>query len=442
MGYEKQIWQDGVTPLDAQHMNHMEEGIEAALPTKETAYEMEISGELTPETITWSGEGWTETADGFAHTVGQTAPLEIDLPFATGTDLYQVAFHIASPTDTSSPDASVAVYPSIGDSDPFALYDGSTGNMTWVRYIRSVSDGKLIFQPCDPMLPTDANGQFDGVISNISVKRITSIRETYLVVYDANGAANIEMRQTPAERYNVYIGKDSGKSDVNAKGNVSVGALALSEATSGFWNVALGDRALEKTTVGSRNIAIGHIALQECTSGDRNVAIGSFALCRNHGFRNIAIGADAAWYNTTGYNNIAIGVTALGSNTTGADNIAIGSRAHNGMNGSYGNVVIGASAGGKNGDNNVVIGKEAFTGNGGGSRHIAIGYRAGKLPQTMSDTIAIGAYATPTKTGQTVIGGNRTVETVVVGDFIVRGTDGVSRKVIFNQDGTCRWEAV
>lgn len=30
MEYTKQIWQDGVTPLDAQHMNYMEEGIAAA----------------------------------------------------------------------------------------------------------------------------------------------------------------------------------------------------------------------------------------------------------------------------------------------------------------------------------------------------------------------------------------------------------------------------
>lgn len=27
MAYEKQTWVDGVTPLDAEHLNHMEQGI-------------------------------------------------------------------------------------------------------------------------------------------------------------------------------------------------------------------------------------------------------------------------------------------------------------------------------------------------------------------------------------------------------------------------------
>lgn len=30
MAYEKQTWVDGVTPLDAEHLNHMEEGISQA----------------------------------------------------------------------------------------------------------------------------------------------------------------------------------------------------------------------------------------------------------------------------------------------------------------------------------------------------------------------------------------------------------------------------
>lgn len=30
MSYEKQVWTDGVSPLDAERMNHMEQGIATA----------------------------------------------------------------------------------------------------------------------------------------------------------------------------------------------------------------------------------------------------------------------------------------------------------------------------------------------------------------------------------------------------------------------------
>lgn len=61
MEYTKQIWQDGVTPLDAQHMNYMEDGIVAAnqLAESNTAGIERLSEEsdgLADELMSCSGE--------------------------------------------------------------------------------------------------------------------------------------------------------------------------------------------------------------------------------------------------------------------------------------------------------------------------------------------------------------------------------------------------
>jgi hypothetical protein len=380
-----------------------------------------------------------------------------------GEDLYMVLFNIESATNTSSPDASVAIYPSIGGSDAFALYDGNTGTRTYEKILKSVSGNSLVFQPCNPKMPTDTtNGSFDGTISNISVRKVLSVREANIVLYDENGNATIEMRQTPAARYNFYMGLNSGKNDVTGKGNVAIGKDTLPDNTSGFWNVALGQGALKANTVGSRNIAIGRVAMQENTSGDRNVAIGTFALCRSHGFRNIAIGADAAWNIAEGNDNIAIGVQAMESCTAGDKNTVIGSNAvysaetntkesvavgYNALHdAAYMDkcVAIGSGAGEKiaGAESLVAIGYKAFGNATRASRSVAIGDHAGAHSGTLNDVICIGNYSTATKAGQTVIGGARTVETIVKGDFIVLGTDGIKRQIVFNEDGTCSWTAV
>lgn len=446
----KELWVETDPTLTGDGAPADAAAVGAALDKKmdsgERAYALELSEELLSDSPAWSGDGWTQNADGsYTHTVGQTAPLTLALNTQTGEDFYLISFAVVSETDTDAPDASVAVYPSVGGSDAFAIYDGNTGTRTYEKIVRSVADGNLVFQPCDPMMPTDTtNGSFDGTVSNISLRRVLSVREANIVLYDENGNATIEMRQTPTARYNFYMGLGSGKHDVTGKGNVAIGKDSLSDNTSGFWNVALGQNALKANTVGSRNIAIGRVALAENTSGDRNIAIGTFALCRSHGFRNIAIGADAAWYIADGNDNIAIGTQAMESCTTGDNNTVIGSNAVYDADYLDMSVVIGSTAGEKivGGESVVAIGYNAFGRTERASRSIAIGDHAGNHTGSFNDVICIGNYSTAYKSGQTFIGGARTVETVVKGDFFVLGTDGVKRQIVFNEDGTCSWTAV
>ena len=47
MAYEKQTWVDGVTPLDAEHLNHMEQGISTAGADGKSAYAYAVEGGYT-----------------------------------------------------------------------------------------------------------------------------------------------------------------------------------------------------------------------------------------------------------------------------------------------------------------------------------------------------------------------------------------------------------
>lgn len=58
----------------------------------------------------------------------------------------------------------------------------------------------------------------------------------------------------------------------------------------------------------------------------------------------------------------------------------------------------------------------------------------------LSNSITIGN--TKAINNQTTIGNNNINSTVIYGDLIVVGTDGIKRKIKFNDDNTCSWEVV
>ena len=75
-----------------------------------------------------------------------------------------------------------------------------------------------------------------------------------------------------------------------------------------------------------------------------------------------------------------------------------------------------------------------------GSRNVIIGYGVNLDAGSRSNCVLIGNGATSTKNGQVVLGNNTdTIETVLNGDVVVRGTDGIKRRIVFGADGVCRW---
>lgn len=355
------------------------------------------------------GAGWSGSlATGFTHTSGNTEPLTFAVGAADGES------YILEGTKPSTA-LERAILLSLGDSHESDPYDGSA-NLLWG--LTCVGDnGALKITP--------ANG-FAGTLSNLTFRKVTE---------DGENEVTIELG-------------DIQHTD-------------MPNHLSGFWNIAMGEGALESSVNGTRNIAIGRYAERALKTGGRNIAIGTFSMSQmESGDNNLGIGADSFFtvkkardcivigktamaYGAEYSDNIAIGNSAMyggnGNSTTSKQNIALGNQAGY-YGGGTGNVYIGTQAGYKNGNNlNTFIGQQAgkeATGYG----CTAIGNQA--TTNTHSQSTAIGQGASTTKSKQVVIGADYVVETRVFGDFIVVGTDGVKRQIVFNEDGTCTWTEV
>ena len=158
--------------------------------------------------------------------------------------------------------------------------------------------------------------------------------------------------------------------------------------------------------------------------------------------------ATDAFGNDISRNNVRFGFNAL-RDTSSEDmtwNTAVGQAAGYQCVGQS-NTMIGANAGYniKGGKCNTLVGYNA-RGNEAGVMNTAVGFDTA-LADGASCSIAIGYQAKATKSNQVVLGkkdgswGSIT-ETLLAGDTIVRCNDGVSRKIVFNEDGTCTWVAV
>lgn len=369
---------------------------------------------LTDSTPVVLGANWSGSlVEGFTHTVGSIEPLTLQVPTEEGA-----AYYINWET-TGNYEA--ALFVSIGSTPGVDTYKGADMPSTAI-----VSDGGyLIFTP---------ESKYAQGIQNISIRKIGD-GETIIT-----------------------------KEVLNFDSNTMEGNIV------GFWNVAIGRRAMMSNQNGSRNIAVGNEALRTLITGTRNVGVGTFALCYlQHGDRNIAIGADSLWFATHADDCIAIGMAAMSTRGNGETNlkecIAIGRDAmHNCDNnarnviaigryaGTYAtieDVFVGTRAGYRSGGRgNVAIGDQAFstftqegdgardpdTGNLIGDYNTFVGKNAdvSDVQTAKYRSTAIGYNAKVEKSDQVVLGGDNVKESLIKGDLIVRGTDGVRRRIVFN----------
>ena len=424
--------------------------IDVGEPEDATLTNAQASAQLGNELLTadgWTTTGWTGSlAEGFTHTSGNTNPLSFAMPSGITGKRYQVSF--ACSTEITTNNLKVR----IGNSDLFELYGQFGVDVQGGVGITAVDNSPLEFIP---------SSTFTGRIYNISVKEITDISEPYFEVADETGNVAFQARFSDPERDNVFFGTNAGRMNTSGKMNFGLGFNALRDNTSGFWNTAIGARALEGNSVGSRNIAIGYVSLLRNTTGHRNICLGTYTMQNNTtGHHNIAIGADVLDLNETGYNHVAIGFgalrntvnsrdcvgvgySALSSNTTGFENTAVGAMAGYELKTAQSCTAVGSKAlKNNNGTYCTAVGAEAGATNQTGIRNTYIGKGADATGSYFNDCIAIGQGAKVSKSGQTMIGGTNTTETVVKGNFIVQGTDGIKRQIVFNADGTCSWTTV
>lgn len=210
----------------------------------------------------------------------------------------------------------------------------------------------------------------------------------------------------------------------------------------GKWNVAVGPTAYtQNKAVGlSRSIAIGYQAQALLNSGLQNIAIGTFAQnLLKYAERNVAIGSDCLYAVTFADDCIAIGKAAISGNASQVS-------WNNSATWQYLKQIVAIGndaariANGQTASKSVLIGYSCAA-DGIGDKCTAVGADI-RNQYGKTNCTAIGYAARCDKSNQSVIGNPDTAETKVYGDLIVEGTDSVKRRIVFNNDNTCSWEAV
>ena len=239
---------------------------------------------------------------------------------------------------------------------------------------------------------------------------------------------------------------------------IFVGSIKhMSGVQSRLQTISMGDNACTIEQAGC--VAIGIDALKNVTPAEPNAGL-------DDGYFNTAVGHGSMSANTTGNHNTAMGWGALGSNLTGSHNTCVGEDAGCTIKEGGNNTCIGGRAFQRGlGNNNTAIGQLAMFDHSTGSGNTYVGHASGNIANDtgwynvgIGDTaicpnkrysVALGAYSVATKDNQVVLGCDgsqkseaKTTETIVFGDFIICGTDGIERKIVFNLDGTCSWVSI
>ncbi|MCB9211415.1 MAG: tail fiber domain-containing protein [Ignavibacteriales bacterium] len=210
------------------------------------------------------------------------------------------------------------------------------------------------------------------------------------------------------KNYNVSLGKNSLRANVDGIGNVAVGYNSIILNQDGDYNTALGNSTLHDNTTGKNNTAIGNQAMYSNIGGEGNVALGKEALYSHtsslynvalgafalknlndpDATGNIAIGASALENNISGYTNTAIGYQSGLHNESGSSNIFIGSQA--GIYSMCSNsIFIGNGTGNAAGDDNQLIIGHSYTS---GYPLIAGNFNTGKVVINGSKTMGNSNY--------------------------------------------------
>ena len=349
--------------------------------TLQNATSVIAGSELFTDISTCSGTGWTvdSTSATYSDLDWNVLTCSSPDPVVPNT-YYRISFTVTGNTGPNTFDNTIE--PAIGGNgyDDFFEADGSYS----VIYQAEGSDSLEFW----------AGPDFNGTISNISVKPVTFVDRPVFEVKESDGSS-IAL-QVRASQSNIAIGVDSGKSNKEGLYNVSLGNESLEENISGWNNVAVGTRSMQSNLNGSANTALGAYSLQSNINGSNNTALGFNALNKNiSGSQNVAIGGYSMYENTDGANNIGLGYGSLQGNTVGNDNIALGISTLRFNTTGSSNIAIGPISLYENttGSSNIALGTQSLKNNTTGSNNISLGSYSLQSNTTGYSNIAIGGYA-------------------------------------------------
>lgn len=260
----------------------------------------------------------------------------------------------------------------VGTTSPNAILDIRSSNQT----APANTDGILI-PKADEFPTTDPTAAQDGM----------------LIYITGNGS----------ETKGFYYWDQSVTDWVNATGVKQINDLldgkSDNDGTDNGSSIFIGvESGLNDDGTNNRNVAIGYQAMFSNTSGQNNVAFGNSALYNNtSGVFNTATGNLALLNNTIGYSNSAFGHNVLRNNNSGHTNSAFGSGALSNNTVGYRNVAFGAlvMAGNISGNENTAIGIGALQSNINGNYNVAVGRSAGAGTSGISKSggVFIGSFA-------------------------------------------------
>jgi hypothetical protein len=266
-------------------------------------------------------------------------------------------------------------------SVPYALYSktaenyepswsltGNDGIVSGTNFLGTMDDQPLDFRT-NNLLHT-----------RISAKGQIEPHNTGNSVFLGIGAGNAD---DLTDNKNVFVGYQTGYSNVTGENNTALGNMALHYNSSGYSNVAIGVEALKNNTERNHLVAIGDSALYWNGSG---------MLMDHEGICNTGVGSKALFSNTIGSWNTAIGFNALDINSSGNANTGIGSGALSGNQTGSNNTSVGSSslAVNSNGCNNTSIGQNSLRLNSIGNNNTAIGCGSLYSFDDGNDNTAIG----------------------------------------------------
>jgi hypothetical protein len=219
-----------------------------------------------------------------------------------------------------------------------------------------------------------------------------------------DGGLNIGQNTTG---HNVFLGYQSGRSNLTGSGNQFGGYQSGYSNTTGSNNLFSGSESGYSNTTGSGNQFSGYQSGRSNTTGGYNLFSGAESGYSNTtGSGNLFSGHQSGRSNTTGIGNQFFGYQSGYSNTTGNFNQFSGYQSGYYTTGDN-NVFSGNSSGYANttGSNNTFVGTYSGDYNTTGSNNTGLGYGSGPVDGAIENATAVGANVSLV-TSNTVVLGN------------------------------------